>query len=155
MKAFKFSLEALLSLRTQQKEQALLVWAAACQDLRANTQELHRLNQELQNWHALHREKQAGIITAGDFSRDQKSTEELSRRHLTHQRLQIRLQNRVNETLQAWSEAGKKEEILERLKKRSLAAWSREWEREEQKLQDDRASVLAFFNPTRNQLAEC
>jgi flagellar export protein FliJ len=154
MKSFTFSLEALLRIRAQQKEQALLVWAAACQDLRLNTEEIDRLQKELQVWHTLHREKHGDIITAGDFSRDQKSTEELFRRFLSHQRLQVRLQNRVNETLQVWNEARKKEEILERLKKRSFATWTREWEREEQKLQDDRSSILAFSNPARHQLAQ-
>lgn len=153
MKAFKFSLDALLKIRAQQKEQALQAWAAACQDLRLNTQELDHIQNELKTWHALHREAHGGMITAGDLSRDQKSTEELFRRWLSHQRLQVRLQNRVNETLQLWNEARKKEEIVERLKKRAFTTWTREWEREEQKLQDDRSSILAFFNPTRTQLS--
>ena len=152
MKAFTFSLEALLKIRTQQKEQALQTWASACQDLQQNTRELTRMQEELKIWHGLHREEHKRSITAGDMSRDQKSTEELFRRWLSHQRLQVRLQNRVHETLHLWNEARKKEEIVERLKKRAFAAWSREWEREEQKLQDERAGILAFLNPARTQL---
>ena len=52
--------------------------------------------------------------------------------------------------LEYWEETRRKEEILERLKQRNLNAWTKERENQEQKLNDERASIMAFVAPTSN-----
>jgi flagellar export protein FliJ len=146
MKNFTFSLKALLVLRTQQKEQALQVWALASQELHQNNLELQRIQTQMKNWQNLHREKQASAISAGDLTRNHQATEQLYKNWLGHVRLHQRLQNRVRETLAKWHEARQKEEMMENLKKKAFFSWSKEFEREEQKLNDERASLLAFHN---------
>jgi flagellar export protein FliJ len=143
MKGFRFSLESVLRLRTQAKEQALLRWAQAARDLQQANAELEALRVHIQMWQNERRQRVSSNSTAGDLSRGNHATEELYKRWIGMTRLRQRLEHQTKQALQQWFEARKEEEIIERFKTRSSDTWTQEQEKLQQKIIDER-STLAF-----------
>lgn len=144
MKAFRFPLESVLVLRTQLQEQAFQKWAQAMQELRRAKEEGQRLLAELNAWMDVRRNQQEGTVLAGDLSRNQRSAHVFFSLWTEHLKLEQLFEQRAQQALNTWQEARKKQEILERLKNRSRLRWSQESDREEQKISDERATLLAF-----------
>ena len=144
MKAFRFSLESVLVLRKQLQEQAFQKWAQAVQELKRARDEGQRIQREIDAWNVVRREQQVGAVMAEELIRSQRAALVFHRIWNEHQRLEQILDQRVQQALHLWHEARRKQEILERLKKRSRMRWLQENDREEQKINDERAMVLAY-----------
>jgi len=149
MKSFSFSLEGLLRLRTQLKEQALQAWMLALRELKEVTMERDRIRVLLKSWQVIQREKQSTFVFAGELRRSHEASAALYQQWLAQETLRQRVEQRVRLTLEQLTEARRKEEILENLKKRYRMTWRKEHSKEEQKLSDERAGVMAFFRMTR------
>jgi flagellar export protein FliJ len=142
MKGFTFSLETVLRLRTQHKEQMLQRYAAANRELQQSLLEQLRLGEQIKSWQARCRE-QLHLSGAGELFRLQQATDVLQRQWLEKDRLRIQLENRVRQALAVYQEARKREEIIEKLKDRARKNWLIEMERKEQRLNDERATLMS------------
>jgi len=147
MKRFAFQLEALLTWRTQLKEQALLAWQRANEELRKAVAERARLWVLVQGWQELQREKQAAFVLAGELMRSYQVAHQIHLQWRHQDRVCHGLERLVQQAFERWREAERKAEVLLNLKSRSRASWRLQYEREEQKLSDERAGLLAFFHP--------
>jgi flagellar export protein FliJ len=144
MKAFKFNLQSLLQLRNQIKEQLFQNWATSAQALQKTIQEKERLEGQLHSWQENYRKNYSQAVPVLDFWREQRAASVLQHHLLEQDRARQHLDNRTRQALQAWQEARRKEEVLERLKGRAKMDWVRDYERQEQKLSDERASSQAM-----------
>lgn len=153
MKAYSFNLENLLLLRTQSADLAFQKWAKAVQNLQQVLQEKKRIERQLQAWQDEQRTLQATTIRAGDLFRSHQSLLVFQRLLQGQDQLRQIMDQQVQQTLKDWTEIHRKQEILERLKKRSWERWVQESERQDQRLNDERATILAYQNTGRNPFA--
>jgi flagellar FliJ protein len=141
MKNFNFKLQSLLQLRNQIREQLFHNWAASTQALQRAQQEKERLKTQIDSWQTTYRTSQGNGMSGKDFWREQQAAAVLQHHWLEQDRLKQHLESRTKQAFQAWQEARKKEDILERLKERAKKDWLKDFERHEQKLSDERASL--------------
>jgi flagellar export protein FliJ len=144
MKAFQFSLQSLLVLRTYRKELAYQRWTQAVKEYQQVALESERARTALMAWQEARRKQQSGMMLARDLVRNQKSAAEFYRAWVHFSRLKQDMENKVRQAMREWTEARREEEILERLRKRSWMKWQSEAEKEEQKLNDERATLMAY-----------
>jgi len=144
MRAFTYPLQSLLTFRAHLKEQASQAWVKALWELQTTTLECQHLLVHLKSWQQTRRAQQSGTVLAGDLTRNNMVAHEIYQQWVTHERLRQSLAQQAREALEKWREARRKEEILERLKQRSLMTWNREQEKQAQKIIDERASFMVF-----------
>ena len=144
MRSFAFSLQSFLTFRSHLKERAAQACVRTLWELQNTTLECQRCLADLKSWQKARREQQADPLLAADLMRNNLLANEFYQRWMIQERLRQKMENRVKEALEYWEETRRKDEILERLKQRNLNAWTKERENQEQKLNDERASIMAF-----------
>ncbi|MDD2709694.1 MAG: hypothetical protein PHV34_17035 [Verrucomicrobiae bacterium] len=154
MKRFRFSLQSLLQLRNHQKEMAAQAWMKALANLQAAVNATQKALASLQAWQRTHRLQAGDRILARDLIRNQQATQGFYHQWINCERIRKAMEHRAREVLSKWNEARRKEEILERIKNRRRAQWQKECDLEEQKINDERAGILAFYNSKNRRLAQ-
>jgi flagellar biosynthesis chaperone FliJ len=144
MKRFAFNLQNLLTLRAHRKEEAARAWMKALYNLQVATTEAGRARTNLNAWHETQREQRMGPVLACDLIRNQQTAQQFYTHWVLCERLRRATETRASQALENWHEARRKEEILKRLKNRSWTNWLSRREKEEQKINDERASIQAF-----------
>lgn len=146
MKKFNFQLQTLLQLRHQIKEQLFQNWVTANQTFQKVKQEREQLEQKLNNWQENYRQNSGRSMSGTDFWHEQRAASVLRQQWTERSKAQEYLEQRAKAAFMAWQEARKKEEALEKLKDRSKLEWFKDWERQEQKVQDERAGFQFYQN---------
>ena len=144
MKRFSFNLQNLLTLRAHRKEEAARAWMKVLQQLQVATTETDQARSHLNAWHQTQREQRMAPVMVCDLIRNQQIAHQFYTHWVLCERLRRALENRAHQALENWHEARRKEEILKRLKTRSWTSWLANREKEEQKINDERAGIETF-----------
>ena len=144
MRNFTFSLQSLLLLRSHIREQAFQEWVRAMQELQKAVLDSQRAHARLESWLEVQREQQTKAVSVQELRRSYEAAYEFYRQWMEREQRRQAIENLVRQTQVRWQEAQKNEEVLERLKHRAWTEWTQKKEKEEQKLSDERASILSF-----------
>lgn len=144
MKAFKFTLEAVRTLRTRQEKNALEQYGKAVQAREQATDLLWKVRGELEQIFVERRAQMDGTVAANLAKLEQWSGEVASREKACLQTVQLAAQ-RVETTWQVLLVARQEREIVEKYLGQQRDRYDRALDREEQKSLDELANRPSAF----------
>jgi flagellar FliJ protein len=149
MKPFRFTLQALLTLRRGAEQVALEKYAGALLARRSALETCEKLRQERSHWWAKGREALNRGCSAAAVERWRASDRQLSERSERAEAVLAQAEVLTNQTLQNMLLARRDREAVEKHLLRQRSNYTRELNREEQKLLDDLATrhLFPLFQP--------
>lgn len=149
MKAFRFTLDALNTLRRQEEQKAMENYAQSLVAKRLAVEALEKAERNLKNGAEALRERLAAGCSAGEAAQGHDYQRSLVQRRTDCAAVVENAERRVGAALEAMLNARKQREIVDKFFDKQKAAYLREQGRREQKFMDDlagrrRSSVLTW-----------
>lgn len=141
MKAFRFKLETLLSVKKREEEQAQMLVLQAEQEVRLLEKELHSLKQEMESTEQQFRREQQGLFSATLLHDLQTYLYSLQGKIAAQEDKIFRANNILHQKRQKLSLAMKERKSIEKLKEKQYGDWQKEIARQEAEFLDELGTI--------------